>query len=185
VGGRQVPLPSQVRASVAVADPAGQTGAAHWVPAAWSWQPPAPSQKPVIPQVLALSALHCPLGSVPPATIGLQVPSVPPSAHDTQLAVQAVAQQTPCAQNPLLQSSGAPQLAPSGSRPHDPVSSQTFGGAQSALEPQVVRQAAVPHLKGKQELAGGVTQTPAPSQVDAGVSVMPLAGQLAAPHGVP
>ena len=62
---------------------------------------------------------------------------------------------------------------------------QTFGGAQSASLAQVDLHIATPHLNGKQELAGGVTQVPAPSQVDAGVSVIPLAGQLAAPHGVP
>src|SRR3954469_17108809 len=60
-----------------------------------------------------------------------------------------------------------------------------FGGAQSPSAAQVDLQAATPHLNGKHELAAGVTQTPAPSQVEAGVSVIPLAGQLAAPHGVP
>jgi hypothetical protein len=62
---------------------------------------------------------------------------------------------------------------------------QTFGGAQSASLAQVDLHIATPHLNGKQELAGGVMQVPAPSQVDAGVSVIPLAGQLAAPQGVP
>jgi hypothetical protein len=52
--------------------------------------------------------------------MGLHIPSVPVSAHDTQLPVQAEAQQTPCAQNPLMQSSGAAQLAPIGRGPHDP-----------------------------------------------------------------
>jgi hypothetical protein len=50
---------------------------------------------------------------------------------------------------------------------------------------QVDLHAATPHVNGKHELGGGVTQTPAPSQADAGVSVMPVDGQLAAPHGVP
>jgi len=167
-----------------VVDPFGHDGGAHWVPAACSWQPPLPSQKPVFPQVAAASALHCPFGSVSPAAIGLQVPRLPTSAHDTQLALQAVAQQTPCAQSPLWQSAGPTQGAPGGRRPHE-LLMQTFGGAQSASLEQVDLHIATPHLNGKQELAGGVRQVPAPSQVDAGVSVIPLAGQVAAPQGVP
>jgi len=58
---------------------------------------PLPLQKPVVPQVDAPWSTHWPLGSGPPAATGAQVPSVPASAHETQLAVQAVAQQTPCA----------------------------------------------------------------------------------------
>jgi hypothetical protein len=53
VAGLQMPAPSQVRANVAVVIPFGQEGPAHCVPAAWSWQPPLPSQKPVVPQVAA------------------------------------------------------------------------------------------------------------------------------------
>jgi hypothetical protein len=164
--------------------PVGHEGPTHCVPAAWSWQSPAPSQKPVIPQVAAPSAAHCPLGSIPPAGIGLHIPSVPTSPHEVQLAVQAVPQQMPAEQNPLWQSPGSAQLAPSGRRPHEPFS-QTLGGAQSTSEAQVDLQAAAPHRYGKQVLMGGVTQAPAPSQAEAGVSVMPPAGQLAAPHDVP
>ena len=179
-----MPAPSQVRASVAVVEPTGHEGGAHWVPAGWSWQLPAPSQKPVVPQVVALSALHCPFGSIPFSATGRQVPGVPTSAHDMQLCVQAVVQQTPWAQNPLLQSPGSAQLAPGGRRPHDPLS-QTKVGAQSASAVQVDLQAATPQRNGKQEVAGGVTQAPAPSHDDAGVSVTPPAGQDAAAHDVP
>jgi hypothetical protein len=49
--GLQAPAPSQVRASVAVVVPIGQLGAAHCVPASYSWQAPAPSQKPLLPQL--------------------------------------------------------------------------------------------------------------------------------------
>jgi hypothetical protein len=48
--------------------------------------------------------MHWALGSDPPAGTLVQVPSVPASAHETQLAVQAVAQQTPWAQMPLAHS---------------------------------------------------------------------------------
>lgn len=143
-----------------------------------------PSQKPVCPQVEAPAARHWPFGSIPFAAIGRQVPSVPTSAHETHPAVQAVMQQTPCAQNPLWQSPGSAQLAPGGRRPHEPPL-QTLGEAQSASAAHVDLHAAVPHRYGKQDVAGGVTQAPAPSHVDAGVSVMAFAGQDAAPHGVP
>jgi hypothetical protein len=146
-GARQVPAPSQVRASVAVVPDIGQVGGAHWVPAAYSWQLPAPSQKPVFPQVVAPSAVHCPFGSMPSAGTGLQVPGVPPSAHDMQLPVQAVVQQTPWAQNPLWQSLPAAQLAAGGRRPHEPLL-QMLGVAQSASAAQVDLQARVPHLNG-------------------------------------
>ena len=42
-----------MRASVAVVVPDGQDGGAHCVPAPYSWQPPAPSQKPLLAQVAA------------------------------------------------------------------------------------------------------------------------------------
>ena len=155
-GGRQVPAPSQVRASVAVVPDIGQVGGAHWVPAAYSWQPPAPSQKPVFPQVVAPAAVHWPFGSMPSAGTGLQVPGVPARAH----------------------------VAPIGRRPHEPLL-QTLGVAQSASAAHVDLQARLPHLNGKQELCGGVTHAPAPSHEDAGVSVLVFAGQLADAHGVP
>jgi hypothetical protein len=117
------------------------------VPAAYSWQLPAPSQKPVFPQVVAPSAVHWLFGSMPSAGTGLQVPGVPASAQDMQLPVQAVVQQTPWVQNPLWQSPAAAQLAPGGRRPHEPLL-QTFGVAQSASAAHVDLQARAPHLKG-------------------------------------
>ena len=112
------------------------------------------------------------------------MPALPASAHDTHEPVQAVLQQAPCAQVPLTHSVPSPQMAPSGLRPQDPPLHEP-GGAQSASAVQVDLHAAVPHLNGKQELCGGVTHAPAPSQADAGVSVMVFAGQLAAAHAVP
>jgi len=91
--------------------------------------------------------MHWPFGSVPPAVTGLHIPSVPTSAHEVQLPVQAVAQQTPCAQKLLWQSTAPAQLAPIGRSPHDPPL-QTFGGAQSPSAVQVDLQAATPHMNG-------------------------------------
>jgi hypothetical protein len=50
---------------------------------------------------------------------------------------------------------------------------------------QLALQAEAPQRKGKQDVAAGVTQAPAPSQVEPGVKVVLFAGQLGAAHGVP
>ena len=75
VAGRHTPLPSHVRASVAVVPPAGQLAAAHTVPAAYIAQPPLPSQTPVVLQLAAPMSLHMPVGSAPPAGTAEQVPT--------------------------------------------------------------------------------------------------------------
>ena len=113
-----------------------------------------------------------------------QVPALPSRPHDMQLPVQAVLQQVPWAHVPLWHSAPSPQIAPFGLRPHDPAT-QTPGGAQSASAVHVDLQAATPQRNGKQVVAGGVTQAPAPSQLEPGVSVAVPDGQLAAWHGVP
>jgi hypothetical protein len=143
-----------------------------------------PSQKPVVPQVDAFWAVHCPVGSVPPPAIGVQVPALPCSAQDVHLDAQAVAQQAPCAQMPLPHSVPPPHTAPSGLRPHDPAL-QEEGAAQSASAVQDDLHTAAPQANGAQELDIGVTQVPAPSQVAAGVNVVPVGGQLAPAQGVP
>ena len=100
---------------------------------------------------------------------------------------QAVAQQTRWAHTPLTHSTPASQAAPLGLRPHEPIS-HTAGDEQSVACVATVHadlQVPVPHANGKHEVDGGVTQAPAPSHVDSGVSVVPLAGQLAAWQGVP
>jgi hypothetical protein len=77
-----------------------------------------------------------------------------------------------------------PQTAPFGLRPHEPLM-QVAGLAQSALPAQVDLQALTPQVYGKQEPPIGVVQVPAPSQVAAGVNVMPGVGQLAPAQAVP
>jgi hypothetical protein len=184
VAGLQTPAPSQLRANVAVVIPFGQAGPAHCVPAAYSWQPPLPSQKPVVPQVAAPWAMHCPVESAPPAAIGEQVPALAASAQDMHLPAQAVAQQTPWAQMPLPHSVPPAQTAPVGLSPHEPAI-QVAGWAQSASALQADLHAAAPQAKGKQELDVGRRQAPAPSQLADGVKVVPVAGQLAAAQAVP
>lgn len=138
----------------------------------------------MVPQVEALCVVHWPVGSVPLAAIGVQVPALPCSAHDVHLDAQAVAQQAPCAQMPLPHSVPPPQTAPSGLSPHDPAL-QEAGEAQSASAVHDDLHTAAPQANGAHELDTGITQVPAPSQVAAGVKVVPAGGQLAAAHGVP
>jgi hypothetical protein len=97
---------------------------------------------------------------------------------------QAAEQQTRWAHTPLTHSGPSSQAAPLGLRPHEPMS-HTAGGAQSSELAQVDLQAPAPQMKGKHELAAGVTHAPAPSHVDSGVSVVALVGQLAVRQGVP
>jgi hypothetical protein len=97
-----------------------------------------PSQAPSVPQLGGIWSPHWSSGSCPAGTVE-QVPLVPVSAHDRHVPVQAVWQQTPCAQMPLRQSVPALQAAPSGSLPQLPPL-QTLPPEQSPLPPQVARQ---------------------------------------------
>jgi hypothetical protein len=108
------------------------------VPLTYRRQPPLPSQVPSVPQVAAPASVHWFNGSWPAGTVE-QVPPVPVRAHDRQVPVQAVLQQTPCAQKPLLHSVPPAHAAPSGLSPQlDAV--QTFPLVQSALVVQVASQ---------------------------------------------
>jgi hypothetical protein len=137
-----------------------------------------------VPQLAAPRSRHWPAGSGAPTATGAQVPALPGCAHDMQLPAQAVLQQVPWAQMPLTHSTPSPQIAPIGFRPHEP-SLQTPGGAQSASAVHVDLHAATPQRYGKHDVAAGVRQVPAPSQLPAGVSVAVPEGQLAGLHGVP
>ena len=108
----------------------------------------------------------------------MQVPSEVGIAHDEQVAVQVVAQQTPCWQCAAEATHwlSAVQAAPCDSRPQlFVVVLQVFGEAQSVVAPQVVLQTlfVVSHAYGAQSDALTVLQTPVPSQVRVGVNVEP------------
>ena len=126
-----------------------------------------------MPQVAAPWSVHWFSGSCPAGT-DVHVPSVPASAHDAQVPVQAVAQQTPCAQKLCAQSLAIVQAWPSASLPQLPLT-QLFVDTQSVLAVQVVLQVgvAVSHRYGSHSEVVTVRQTPAPSQVRCGVSVDP------------
>ena len=98
--------------------------------------------------------------------------------------LQAESQQTPCAQNVDWHSLPSAHVLPIPLRPHDPFV-QTAGVAQSPSVVQAALHAPAPHSKGKHELAAGVTHAPWPSQVEPGVKVVAVAGQVEAAHAVP
>jgi hypothetical protein len=69
----------------------------------------------LVPQVVAPASAHwVATAGAWPAGMDEQVPLLAVSAHDWQVPVQALAQQTPWAQNPELQSVAPVQTAPIG-----------------------------------------------------------------------
>ena len=73
---------------------------------------PVPSHDPLVPHgLVAPTSAHWLSGSIP-AGIEVQVPTVPVRLQDWQTASQPVLQQTPCSQNPEVQSVGATQATP-------------------------------------------------------------------------
>jgi hypothetical protein len=94
-------------------------------------------QEPFVPHGLVLAtSVHWLSGSAPAAT-GVQVPTVFVRAHDMQVPVQALLQQTPCAQWPVPQSESAAQVVPGAFLAQLPPM-QKFPVEQSASTPQVV-----------------------------------------------
>jgi hypothetical protein len=138
-------------------------------------------QVPSLPQAAAPPSVHWFSGSWPAATL-VQVPSVPASAHDLHVVEHAVAQQTLCAQMPLVQSVAAVQAAPLGRLVQTPPE-QMFGDTQSASAVHVALQAPVPHTNGSHIDVVAAWQAPVPSHVRADVSVEPV--QLAVAQLVP
>jgi hypothetical protein len=184
VAGWQVPFPSQVRPEVNVVLAVGQDGGAHEVPPAYRRQAPLPLQKPSYEQLVLPMSWQVPWGSGEPLATLLQVPSEAASPHDWQAPWQAVPQQKPWAQNPERHSAGPPQVCPFPLSPHEPPM-QTAGEAQSVSTVQAFLQTFVPHWYGKQGVAFGFTQVPAPLQVEPAVKVVDPAGQVEPAHGVP
>jgi hypothetical protein len=103
----------------------------------------------------------------------VQVPRLPGSAHDRQVPVQLLRQQTPCWQSPEPQSTPVVQVSP-GCFLVQTLFRQTLGATQSVSAPQAVRHwPDGPHWKGAHEPDAAVWQTPAPLQVRPGICVEP------------
>jgi hypothetical protein len=105
--GEQVPVPEQ-DAACTNSEPE-QVAPAQPVLLETCAQLPAPSHRPLLPQVPL--AAHWPLGAGDPAAIGAQVP-VPVMLQAWQLPQPLVEQQTPSIQLPLPHSWPVPQAAP-------------------------------------------------------------------------
>src|SRR5262245_34300338 len=151
------------------------------MPDAYRRQAPAPLQKPSVPQVLAPWSVHWFSGSVPVGTL-VHVPCVPVSAHDLQVPVQAVPQQKPCSQKPVMHSVAAPHAMPVGFFVQTPMT-QTFGVTQSASTEHDVLQTPDPQVNAPHDDAVVDWQVPVPLQVRAGVKVEPV--QLCGTQTVP
>lgn len=153
-----IPAPSQVDSEVAV--PRAQRAGRQTVPDAYFLQPPLPSQVPSLRQVSRPASVQTPAGSGPLAGTGEQVPRLPVKLHEKQLAVQGIAQQTPCAHMPISQSDACVHTAPTGRRPQDRFT-HTLPAAQSLLTVQKLPQRrSLLHRYGAQVLEGNAEQLP-------------------------
>jgi hypothetical protein len=178
--GTQLPMPSQRPASITV-EPV-QVCPLQELPGAYSRHVPLPLQAPSVPQLGPPSSVHWFSGSEP-AGMAVHVPRVAVSAHDVQVPVQRLAQQTPCWQKPDAQSPLTAQSTPARRLPQV-VPLQTLAPLQLALTVQDVRHVPpVPHTYGSHDCWVPGTQAPAPSQRPASVAVEPE--QLGATHPVP
>jgi hypothetical protein len=81
-----------------------------------------PSQRAFVPQLVPPASVHWVVGvGAVPAGIGEQVPAVPEIAHDMQVPVQALLQQTPCWQKPEAHSAAVEQVVPGVFKVQTPV----------------------------------------------------------------
>jgi hypothetical protein len=87
------------------------------VPTAYLRHPPVPLQMPLVLHREGPRSLHRLRGSVAPALVKVQMPGMS-AAQERQPPVQAVLQQTPSSQKPLLHSPPVPQVWPCPLSPH-------------------------------------------------------------------
>jgi hypothetical protein len=149
-GAHGPPAPGQV-STVSIDD--AQVVAPHGVPAGWVAQWPAPSQVPVVPQVMASIAAQSPAGSSPAGT-AWQVPCLLVTAQELQLPQLAAAQQKPSVQLPLKHSVPDRQAAPLAFRLVQVLAMQVKPAAQSPSPLHDVRQDVGPQAKGAQPIGG-------------------------------
>ena len=163
-GVTQVPAPSQADSGVNRSVVVGQVEGRQGVPDAYRWQAPA-SHLPFLPQVDGSAATQMPAGSGDPVATFEQTPGVP-AVHDLHAQLQAVSQQTPCAQNVLRHSAAAEHAAPFSFSP------QHVGGAAERRHALVavgagVEAARVPlQMYGLHGIRTGASHWPLALQVD-------------------
>ncbi len=128
-----------------VLTPAAHLRAAQIVVGPYLRHAPEPLHVPSLPQLVGPSSLHVPAGSIAPRGTAAHVPTEPGRLHEKQLPAHADPQQTPCAQNPLVHSSGLAHRPPFGFLPHEPAW-QMLGLAHSVLEAHELAQRLAAHL---------------------------------------
>jgi hypothetical protein len=146
------------------------------VPAIQRRHAPAPSHVPSNPQLSVDSCMHSLPGSVPAVT-GRHRPSAAPvsaPAHALQPPVHAVSQQTPSTQLPLAHSEPALHTVPLVLGATHTLPTQAPPGAQSVTDVHDVLHDVAPHAYAPHDVVLGVWHVPDPSQVLAGVCVVPL-----------
>ncbi len=116
-GVTQAPVPLQVESNVDRLVVVGQVAGRHGVPSEYFWQAPA-SHLPLVPQVEASCTAHSPAGSSEFVATFEHTPNVP-ATHDLHAELQAVSQQTPCAQKLLRHSMAVEHDAPFSFSPHE------------------------------------------------------------------
>jgi len=152
---------------VNVTVPPGQLASAQVVPLGYLW--PAPAwHLPLVPQLVAPWSLHMPAGSELPVATFVQVPRLPDRLQDWQAPLQAELQQTPWAQKPLLHCVLAEQVAPLLDVPHE-LEAQRLGVRHWVSTVHELKHLLPLQVYGLQASVLGVTQRPAPSQVEIGV----------------
>jgi hypothetical protein len=85
--------------------------------------------------------------------------------HDLQAVLQAVSQQTPCAQFLLLHSTPPEHDAPLSFKPHE-FAAQVFGGTHWLLLVQALKQREPLQMNGLQGIGSGATHCPLALQVE-------------------
>lgn len=121
----------------------------------------------MVPQDEGLVATHLPWGSEAPSGTAVQVPAEARRSQAMQEPVQALSQQTPCAQKPEAHSLAAAQSAPRGLRPHEPPA-QNSPGAHCSLVAHVPKQVSPLQAKGLQVREREATHWPAALHVGGG-----------------
>ena len=160
-------MPSQVEPGVNVVVAAGHVESLQGVPFAYFWHAPA-WHLPFVPQLAPPASAQRPAGSGAPVVTFVHVPSVPVRAHDWQAPVQALSQQTPCAQNVEPHSVPTEHEAPLFLRPHE-LPLQTFGVRQFVVFVHALKQDVPLQTYGLQGSESGATHWPVELQVEAGV----------------
>jgi hypothetical protein len=98
-----------------------QVSGAHTVPTLYFWQPPLPSQRPFVPQVVAPWSAQTPFVSTDPVASGVQWPIVEGSAQLLHAPVQAPSQHTPSTHMPERHSVSPAHVTPRFFLPQAPL----------------------------------------------------------------